>query len=175
LGETVASYLKARMTRETYDRLEAASMGWTKPLFVHDRETGLFECNCLVDGDDDEPDAVLDALCLACELLSESGLDFSGDRSIATDDDSGSIDLEYTFSLEEEDVYRLFRRLLEDLTATEAGIHARFQKYVGGFSVVVRLNFSHSYEYQRQKDAVGWLLHLARRRVADVPFRGTRL
>lgn len=169
--------MKASLPPALYDRLTAASKGWSLPLFGRDPETGAYEyLHSIADDGQDEDLELLDAACLAAEILTESGLDFEGDPAIAPfGDEGGTVSLEYHFGADEEPLAYAFRRRLEDLAAADAGISWDFQKYPVGFLANVRLRFRHDEEYQRKKDAVDWALQLARAEVSGRPFLGRRL
>ena len=173
----IAELLKATLPAGLYARLEAASRQWREPIFARDPETGLFECIYTGEAEDGAEDTeLIDAACLAAEILGQSGEDFAGDPALVPEElGAGSVRLEYRFAPDQEATYAAFRRRLEELSAAEAGIHAEFQKSPAGFSVNVRLDFVHDFDYHRKKDAIEWALQLARIRASGRPVRARRL
>lgn len=176
MGQGVSAFLKASLPANLYTRLEKASQNWTKPIFARDPETGAYEClhDRLLAGDEDTE--LIDAVCMACELLSSAAGDFAHDKAIEREPDpSGSVRLEYRFRLEDEAIYEAVRERLEDLAAGDAGIRVNFQKYPWGNLAIVTVHYAHTFDYQRKKDAIDWVLQIARMQTKDVPFKGTRI
>lgn len=177
---SVKEFLKQALPEDLYEILKQASVDWSEPIFARDPQTGAFECTLSPDFDSDldsdlESDFV-DAACFACDALSESGHSFDGDPAVAGSEKSaGSIKLEYQFSLDEEREFEVFQGLLEEMTATDAGIEGQFQKYPWGFAAYIHLRFQSDIDYQRKKDAIDWLRQVARMRANRLPIRGSKL
>jgi len=172
---TVARFLKDRLPPHMYERLSGASAGFTRPLFAKDPQSGRFEF--ILDGDTaDGDDLLVDAACTACDLLSESGLEFPHDRLVAADgDEKGEISLEFLFGEGEAPAYELFRKLLLDAGRRDTGLKARAEKLPGGYRVAVSIRYVSDFDYQRKKDSIDWMLHLARKKANDSPFSGRRI
>lgn len=174
---SVPEYLKDRLSPDAYDLLVQASRDWSLPLFERDPETGRFEC-CLCPEEEEElDDELLDALLTACELLSEADepIDPSDPVLLDSSDASGEIALTYRFDPDEADVYRHFRRLIEENLSADEGIQAQFQKYSWGFHGLIRVQFASDFDYQRKKGMLDWFLQVAQRRAVGKPIFGTKL
>lgn len=173
---SIPEYLKERLPADLYERLRVVSEGFSKPLFAVDPETGRFECAADFDPDEMGDPAILDALCIACELLSDADLPFDCTEPVVEAVESrGEIRLTYDFTAEEGDVFQRFRDLLRENTPADAGFQTDFQKYPWGHRVVVDLGFQSDFDYQRKKDFLDLMLLVARRRSNHVPFFGKRL
>jgi len=173
---SIPEYLKQRLDPSQYRRLEAMSQGFTRPLFAIDPSTGRFEAALDLDPDKIEDDRTLDALCLACELLSEAGVEFDLTSPVVEQAaPSGTIQLTFDFPSEEESVYLRFQKLLRENTDPGAGFHADFQNYPWGYRVVVDLVYHGDLDYQRKKDILDWLLLISKRKDKGDPFQGSRL
>lgn len=178
MGQTLPEFLEEKLPFRMYQRLAEASAGWSIPLFAVDPETGRYECVPPTDMlDDDSPDVeLLDALCTACDLLSESAVDFDDvSAQIEAEDQPGQFLLTYRFEPEEEDVFRRFQSLVQENLAADAGISGDFQKLPWGFRAEISLSYANDFEYNQKKDSVEWMLDLARMRAADRPFGGQRV
>lgn len=176
MSHSIKEYLKERLSPPLYERLREASRDFTRPLFAVDPDTGRFECAADLDEAELDETQVLDALCLACELLTEAGVAFDpSDPLLEASGPSGSIDLVFDFTVEEEDVFQRFKALLAENAPPDAGFETDFQKYPGGRRVRVRLSYSSDFDYQQKKDIVDLMLLVARRQTKNVPFFGKRL
>lgn len=172
---SIPQYLQERLSPAHYRALHEISDGFTRPLFAYDAESRRFECAEGFDPDALDDDAV-DALCLACELLSDAGLSFDlASPLIESSQAPGVIRLTYDFSQEEEETYDRFRGLLHENTSPDAGFRTDFQKYPWGHRVVVDLEFQSDFDYQQKKDVIDLMLLVAKRRLKDNPFFGNRL
>ncbi len=177
MSRNVASYLRSSLPDHLYARLQDVTDDWSVPIFVRNPYNGEFEClhdRVLAADEDNE---LIDAVCMACELLTNAvDEDFSDDIAIETDSDpAGSVTFEYRFSTEDEEVFHAVRARLKDLAATDAGISVKFQKYPGGNLAIVTVTYAHTFDYQRKKDAIDWVLQIARRQTKDDPFKGSRI
>ncbi len=171
----IKEFLRERLSTSMYDRLKVASEDFTLPLFRRDPETGAYEC-VLDDESTDDDELLIDAACTACELLAASRLEFVGDRSLTPDgDEKGEIRLEYRFDLDEEAVYDQFRRMLITPDQQSAGIRATTLKRLDGFLISVTMQYENDFDYQRKKDSLDWMLHLARKKANNSPFSGRKL
>lgn len=173
---SIREYLRERLPEALYESLREASQDFTRPLFAIDPETGRFEVAADLDEAEPGDSPALDALCLACELLSEADLDVdAADPLLEREDEAGEIELTYEFNADEEDVYHRFKALLSENATPAAGFQADFQKYPWGYRVVVRITYASNFDYQAKKDIIDLMLLVAKRRAKDVPLFGKRL
>ena len=109
--------------------------------------------------------AILDALCIACELLSDAGLPFDWQSPVVESVESrGEIRLTYDFTVEEDDVLQRFRDLLRENTPADAGFQDGFPEVPLGSSGRRRPGFQSDFDYQQKKDFLDLMLLVARRR-----------
>lgn len=162
-----------RMPDDLYRRLAEASGGFSEPIFVRDPESGRYEC-ALFDESAEDDDVLIDAACMACELLSDAGDTFTGDPLLGDEQSGpGEVRVEYRFDAEEEAIYQAFRRMLE--LRSPNGIRAEFRRQAWGHMASVTISYVSDFDYQRKKDSVDWLLHLARKRATNSPISGKKL
>lgn len=175
--QSIAQYLRDRLDPGQYQLLQKVSRGFTRPLFALDPETGRFECAAELDDEEvEDPSVVLDALCVACELLEASGVSFDPqDPALEPSASSGTVELTIDFPDEDEDALVRFKAMLAENASADAGIHADYQKYPGGVQARIRLAYSSDFDYQRKKDLIDFVLQVAKRRAKDDPLSGSRL
>jgi len=131
--QSIAQYLRDRLDPGQYQLLQKVSRGFTRPLFALDPETGRFECAAELDDEEVEDPSVLDALCVACELLEASGVSFDPqDPALEPSASSGTVELTFDFPDEDEDALVRFKAMLAENASADAGIHADYQKYTRG-------------------------------------------
>lgn len=175
MASSILEYLKERLSPDHFQALRDISEDFHRPLFTYDPKTRRFECAGGFDPDETDEEAI-DALCIACELLSEAGIPFDlASPLIESDDEPGVVRLTYEFTKEEEAVYDRFKKLLRENATPAAGFKTDFQKYPGGFRVVVDLEFQTDYDYQQKKGIVELMLLVAKKRSKGAPILGNRL
>lgn len=173
---SIPQYLKQRLDPSHFDRLRSISQDFTRPLFALDPQTGRFEAAADLEPEEIDDEMTLDALCFACELLSDADVAFDvADPVIEQVEPAGTIQLSFDFPNEDDQVFRRFKDLLRENTDPAAGFHTQFQKYPWGHRVVIDLFFRDDLDYQRKKDHLDLLLLVAQRRSRGLPFQGTRL
>lgn len=175
MASSILEFLKERLSPSHFQALHDISDGFSRPLFAYDPTSRRFECAGGFDPDETDEEAI-DALCLACELLSEADVAFDpASPLIESAEERGVVRLTYDFTKEDEAVYERFKRLLLENASPAAGFKTDFQKYPEGYRVVVDLEFQSDFDYQQKKGIVEVMLLVARRRSKGAPLLGNRL
>jgi len=176
VAQSIRDYLKERLSPPLFERLREGSAGFSRPLFVVDPDTGRFECAAHLGDEELDDTSFVDALCVACELLTESKAVFDpSDPLLEPPASSGTVELTYDFVAEEEEVFRRFKALLKENATAAAGFQTDDQKYPWGHRVRIKLSYASDFDYQSKKDIIDLMLLVARRRAKGAPIFGKRL
>jgi hypothetical protein len=143
------------------------------PPFEYDAKTGRLE-PALDDIDPDNlDDTGLDVVFTACDILNQHAAQLDPQSLPGTVRPDSGIS-EHTFDFTTEDPqYTTFMKLLQSMIKASE-ITVEVQKQQGNIRLLVRLPFYGEHDYHQKKEQLYFLHDLARRKVKDTPYQGSR-